>query len=117
MIIVAAKCFSEITEICMDRHLTVDQIYQELKERYPKIGRSTVYRNVDTLVSQGQLTKLQGFGPKTYFETKQGPHAHFISRKSEKIVDIPLSHFHVSTEFLQKYTLEELDIRLYGEFK
>jgi len=113
----ATKCFVEIIDICTDRHLTVDQIFEELKMLFPKIGRSSVYRNVELLVSQDQLKKLRGFGQKTYFEAKRGAHAHFISKDTNEIIDISLSNFHVSTEILEKYRLDELDIRLFGSLK
>jgi Fe2+ or Zn2+ uptake regulation protein len=41
-----------IKEICRNNHLTVDDIFEKLKKSHPKVGRSTVYRNVE------EMTKL-----------------------------------------------------------
>jgi Fe2+ or Zn2+ uptake regulation protein len=39
----------DIKEICRDNHLTVDDVFEKLKKVYPKVGRSTVYRNVEEM--------------------------------------------------------------------
>jgi Fe2+ or Zn2+ uptake regulation protein len=39
----------DIINICTDKHLTVDQIFNFLQEKYPEIGRSSIYRNVEQL--------------------------------------------------------------------
>jgi Fe2+ or Zn2+ uptake regulation protein len=41
----------DIKDICKDKHLTVDEIFEKLKKKYPKVGRSTVYRNVEEMRS------------------------------------------------------------------
>lgn len=49
-----------IVATCDCKHLTVDEVFLVLKEIYPKIGYSTVYRNVEELVVLGKLRKIQG---------------------------------------------------------
>ena len=39
----------DIIDICTDKHLTVDEIFSHLQEKYPEIGRSSIYRNVEQL--------------------------------------------------------------------
>ena len=43
----------------MHSHVTADQIYTFIKEKYPSIGRGTVYRNLDILVEEGDLRKVE----------------------------------------------------------
>ena len=33
----------------MKRHVTANEVYEFIKERYPTIGKGTVYRNLDIL--------------------------------------------------------------------
>lgn len=42
----------------MHRHVTADQIYTFVKEKYPSIGRGTVYRNLGILVEEGKVRKV-----------------------------------------------------------
>ena len=41
----------------MRRHVTADQIYTFVKEKYPSIGRGTVYRNLGILVDEGKVRR------------------------------------------------------------
>ncbi|MFR5800040.1 MAG: transcriptional repressor [Oscillospiraceae bacterium] len=34
----------------MKKHVSVNEVYDLIKERYPTIGKGTVYRNLDILV-------------------------------------------------------------------
>lgn len=43
----------------MHRHVTADQIYTFIKEKYPSIGRGTVYRNLGILVEEGKVRKVE----------------------------------------------------------
>ena len=43
----------------MKRHVTATEVYEFIKEAYPTIGRGTVYRNLDILVEEGALRKVE----------------------------------------------------------
>ena len=43
----------------MHRHVTADQIYTFIKEKYPSIGRGTVYRNLGILVKEDKVRKVE----------------------------------------------------------
>lgn len=43
----------------MRRHVTANEVYEFLKEAYPTIGKGTVYRNLDILVEEGALRKVE----------------------------------------------------------
>lgn len=43
----------------MHRHVTADRIYTFVKEKYPSIGRGTVYRNLGILVEEGKVRKVE----------------------------------------------------------
>ncbi len=78
----------DILNICKHNHLTVDQIYDALKMKYPSIGRATVYRNVDLLAKQWKLRKIE-VDKISYYETVVEQHFHVIDKKSWKIIDLP----------------------------
>ena len=39
----------------MKRHVTANEVYEFIKERYPTIGKGTVYRNLDILAEEGAI--------------------------------------------------------------
>ena len=43
----------------MRRHVTANEVYEFIKEEYPTIGKGTVYRNLDILVEEGVLRKVE----------------------------------------------------------
>lgn len=105
----------EIAEYCLYKHLTVDEIFNYINQKFPQAGRSTVYRNVEELVKEGKLKKIAGAGNKLIYEGKITPHAHLICRKTNTVTDIPFNK-----KFLKKlpknFEVEDLDINVYGHF-
>ena len=43
----------------MRRHVTANEVYEFVKEFCPTIGKGTVYRNLDILVEEGNLRKVE----------------------------------------------------------
>ena len=43
----------------MKRHVTANEVYEFIKEAHPSIGKGTVYRNLDILVEEGALRKVE----------------------------------------------------------
>ena len=43
----------------MKRHVTANEVYEFVKEFCPTIGKGTVYRNLDILVEEGDLRKVE----------------------------------------------------------
>ena len=43
----------------MKRHVTANEVYEFIKEAYPKIGKGTVYRNLDILVEEGAVRMVE----------------------------------------------------------
>ena len=104
----------DIIDICTENHLTVDAIFAEIQKKYPKAGRSTIYRNVEEMCDTKKLTKIIGVGAKAYFEATKKPHAHFICRETGVIHDIPLPVLDLS-HLPSSCSIENIDIRIYGK--
>jgi len=72
-------------------HPTAEQIYLEAKSKNAKISRSTVYRNLNILVSQGKIiqTKLL---TTDRFEAVAKEHYHFVCSKCDAVFDAPIDY-------------------------
>lgn len=104
----------EIVEICDDKHLTVDEIFEQISAKYPDAGRSSIYRNVEELVKKWDLKKITWIGKKAYFEKNKWCHIHLIDKNTGEIMDLAID---VTLPNLPKnFTPEECDMRIYGEF-
>lgn len=79
----------EIYHIITDseRHLTVEQIYTEMKEKYPKIVLATVYNNVNRLWDAGLIHKVTVESmPDRYDRVIK--HDHLVCQRCGKLADI-----------------------------
>ena len=71
-----------------DNHPSVEQIYRQLRGRFPTMSLATVYRNVMLLKSLGEVLEL-GFpdGSNRYDGNKPNPHPHVICIQCKKVID------------------------------
>jgi len=73
-------------------HPTVDWIYDKLKKDFPKLSIGNVYRNLNILVEQ-KLVRRMDFGS-TFdrFDAVRAPHYHFICEQCGAVIDLDLSY-------------------------
>ncbi len=107
------KYKNEIANICYHKHLTTDDIYDKLKKIYPKVGISTVYRNVDEMVKEWTLKKLMWTGSKAIYEKNIGTHAHFVCKKTGRVYDIDIEKIKFKN-LPKSCKVQDMDIRVYG---
>ncbi len=68
-------------------HMTVEQIFAELKVRYPKVVIATVYNNVNKLWDAGLIRKIFVENmPDRYDRAVR--HDHLVCRRCGKLADI-----------------------------
>lgn len=72
-----------------DTHPTSNDIYQQLKERYPSLSLATIYNTLDVLVGMGYVNVLGSIGDdKVHFDGNTSPHVNLACIKCHKIVDL-----------------------------
>lgn len=74
----------------MHRHVTADQIYTFVKEKYPSIGRGTVYRNLGILVEEGRVRKVEVPDGSDRFDFTLENHYHVECVKCGEIFDVDM---------------------------
>jgi Fe2+ or Zn2+ uptake regulation protein len=60
-------------------HLTPEEVWQKLKKRFDRCGLPSVYRNLESLVECGVLTRIQQFDRKKHYglcSALHGDHHH-----------------------------------------
>lgn len=68
-------------------HLTVEQIYAEIRSRYPKIVLATVYNNVNRLWKAGLIRKVTVENmPDRYDRTVK--HDHLVCQRCGRLADV-----------------------------
>lgn len=69
-------------------HPTADEIYDRVRRRLPRISLGTVYRNLETLASQGAIQRLDLAGVQRRFDHMTTPHHHIRCVRCGRLEDI-----------------------------
>ena len=76
----------------MRRHVTANEVYEFIKEAYPSIGKGTVYRNLDILVEEGALRKVEVPNGPNRFDFTLKNHYHVRCIKCGSALTKPISN-------------------------
>lgn len=74
----------------MRRHVTANEVYEFIKEVYPTIGKGTVYRNLDILVEEGALRKVEVPDGPNRFDFTLKNHYHVRCIKCGEVFDVDM---------------------------
>jgi Fur family peroxide stress response transcriptional regulator len=72
------------------RHPSADWLYERLKGEFHNLSMGTVYRNLNILIEQGLIKKIDFGSTYDRFEANIGPHYHFICERCGSIADLEL---------------------------
>lgn len=104
-----------IIETCSMRHLTAEEIFERVRESFPSVGSSTIYRNVEELAEAGELRKISGIGKKALFERVVEDHvAHFVDRETGAVHDLAIPREWLYRQLPEGFSPESVDVRFYG---
>ena len=74
----------------MKRHVTANEVYEFVKEFCPTIGKGTVYRNLDILVEEGDLRKVEVPDGPNRFDLTLKNHYHVRCVNCGEISDVDM---------------------------
>jgi len=79
-----------VFEVLCERggHPTVDQIYREVRKRFPMISLNTVYQIMEALVQMKIVSPLVHGLEAARYETDPSPHHHAVCVACKRIIDI-----------------------------
>lgn len=75
----------------IDKHVTADEIYSYINRIHPSISKATIYRILNVLVEEGQITKVDMPSGPTYFDKRLDKHHHVKCIKCQQIYDVDIS--------------------------
>ncbi len=88
--------------ICLSpMHLSAEEIYFEAKKQCPSIAVGTVYRNLNLMAEEGQITKIETAGQPVRFDKNVIPHEHFFCTDCGRLFDLDLKGI---KEFISEQT-------------
>jgi len=97
-------------------HISIDELYQEVKKRFSSISLATLYKNIHTMLDVSLIREVKIPGQKTKYEISKESHAHVLCTACNEIKDVPLE----ASSLLQKsidasqYKVEEVSVVISG---
>ncbi len=87
-------------------HPTASELYEMIKKENPKIGQATVYRNLKTMVQEGDIIIIPGKNNINRYDGDITLHNHFICEKCGKVTDIFISRETINNKIEDKYGIK-----------
>ncbi len=99
------------------RHLSADEVADEVRRAHPDVAESTIYRTLSALEELGVVTHVHlGHGPSTYHLADEG-HRHLSCQRCGRVTEVPAWEFAELTTHLREtygFVLSEEHFALIG---
>lgn len=95
-------------------HKSIDEIYENLKEKYPTLSLATIYKNIIIMEQSNLIIEVPINGEKSKYELKKDEHIHLICQKCGTIEDKKITQKTKNTLDISDFQLINLQINLYG---
>jgi Fur family peroxide stress response transcriptional regulator len=69
-------------------HPTADQLFRRVQAALPRVGRGTVYRNLQKLVQADRVRVVPVTGRCARYDGRTDPHDHFVCAECGLVVDV-----------------------------
>jgi len=100
-----------------DTHPTASWIYDEIKKDFTNLSMGTVYRNINILLDQNLIQKIEAGSSFDRFDANVSTHYHFICRECGSIDDLQmdvLEDLNTDLSKLTNYQAERHRLDFYG---
>jgi len=81
----------EVAEIMLQepRHLSADQIIEELRAKGSKVSKATVYNSLNLFGKRGLVKECLVDPERRFYDSRTNPHHHFYNADTGELSDIP----------------------------
>jgi len=87
-------------------HPTANDIYSDLKKEYPTLSLGTIYRNLNTLVENKMIKKIDVSNSFDRFDKTLKDHSHVLCINCNKMIDVCQSTNNLKEDISNKYNFK-----------
>ncbi len=100
-------------------HPSAEDIFKEIRESYPTISFTTVYKTLEIMEKMGEILKVTIDEQRKHYDPDTNVHHHIICSKCNKISDIKKEYVkpRLPREVLDEFTPSSYQISFYGTCK
>jgi Fur family ferric uptake transcriptional regulator/Fur family peroxide stress response transcriptional regulator len=99
-------------------HISIDEIYEEVKKTHPTLSLATVYKNILNMVSHNVLTEVPIAGKKSKYEIKKADHIHLVCTNCNSVTDIdveiPVNSAFEKLAGEESFKISSTQVNIYG---
>ena len=101
-----------------DAHPSADEVWSQVRARFPMVSRATVYNTLNLFVHKGLIRQLTLTGGRVVFDPKVEKHHHVIDEETGRIYDVPWNALRVSrVDDIEGFDVETYQVVLRGKKK
>ena len=94
-----------------EEHMTAEQIFFTLKQRYPSVVLATVYNNLNNLYQHGKIRRISVEGCPDRYD-KNTRHDHLVCRRCGSLLDLHLTDLTAELERQTGFPIEGYDLKI-----
>lgn len=97
-------------------HISIDDLYQAIREKFASISLATLYKNVHTMMDVSLIREVKIPGQKTKYEIEKEAHAHVLCKCCGELKDIPFDPVSLLQKSIDmsRYIADEVSIVISG---
>ncbi len=102
-----------------DRPMSINEVYSQVVLSLPTIAKSTIYRNIDSLLNQNLIDKYHFNDNEVFYRIKSNTHEHkhvVICDDCKKVFDLPSCPIHALEDAMEEegFIIKEHQIQISG---
>ncbi len=87
---VTPQRLSIVEELYGQVHMSVDELYEAIKKKFPSISLATVYKNINAMLEKSFILEVKIPNQKSKYELAKESHSHVMCERCGKVEDITL---------------------------
>jgi Fur family ferric uptake transcriptional regulator/Fur family peroxide stress response transcriptional regulator len=95
-------------------HISIDEIYEDVRELHPTLSLATIYKNIILMQENSVIIEVPMNGEKSKYELKKDDHIHLICQVCGTIQDRAITSQAQEVLTIDNFQLNHAQINLYG---
>ena len=95
-------------------HISIDDIYEDVKELHPTLSLATIYKNIILMQKNHVIVEVPMNGEKSKYELIKDDHIHLICQACGDIKDTEITEQAQEALVIENFQLSSSQINLYG---
>ena len=81
-----------VEELLKNGHLSIEEMFDKIKDRFPSLSLATVYKNINAMMDKNFIKEVKIPNHKSKYELTKDEHAHLICEKCGNMEDIEVDN-------------------------